>query len=83
MLENNGIFGLEAGSKPELMAALALHNDFESLIICNGGQRGRFGMNALAHQQIISESLAKRRTLGRPGGGGRLVEGRASPRCGK
>lgn len=29
-------FGLEAGSKPELMAALALHSDPESLIICNG-----------------------------------------------
>lgn len=29
-------FGLEAGSKPELIAALALHKDPESLIICNG-----------------------------------------------
>ncbi|MCX7713544.1 MAG: biosynthetic arginine decarboxylase [Chthoniobacterales bacterium] len=29
-------FGLEAGSKPELMAALAYHNDPESLLICNG-----------------------------------------------
>ncbi len=29
-------FGLEAGSKPELMAALAIHSDPESLIICNG-----------------------------------------------
>ena len=29
-------FGLEAGSKPELIAALALHKDLESLIICNG-----------------------------------------------
>jgi len=29
-------FGLEAGSKPELIAALAMHKDPESLIICNG-----------------------------------------------
>src|SRR3954463_3160221 len=29
-------FGLEAGSKPELVAALATHKDPESLIICNG-----------------------------------------------
>ncbi|PYK39674.1 MAG: arginine decarboxylase, partial [Verrucomicrobia bacterium] len=29
-------FGLEAGSKPELVAALAMHQDPESLIICNG-----------------------------------------------
>ncbi len=29
-------FGLEAGSKPELIAALAMHQDPESLIICNG-----------------------------------------------
>jgi arginine decarboxylase len=29
-------FGLEAGSKPELIAALAIHRDLESLIICNG-----------------------------------------------
>jgi arginine decarboxylase len=29
-------FGLEAGSKPELVAALAMHKDSESLIICNG-----------------------------------------------
>jgi arginine decarboxylase len=29
-------FGLEAGSKPELVAALAMHKDPQSLIICNG-----------------------------------------------
>src|SRR5437660_3025650 len=29
-------FGLEAGSKPELVAALAMHKDPDSLIICNG-----------------------------------------------
>jgi arginine decarboxylase len=29
-------FGLEVGSKPELFAGLAFHEDMESLIICNG-----------------------------------------------
>ncbi|MFN2476750.1 MAG: biosynthetic arginine decarboxylase [Chthoniobacterales bacterium] len=29
-------FGLEAGSKPELIAALAMHKDLDSLIVCNG-----------------------------------------------
>jgi arginine decarboxylase len=34
--------GLEAGSKPELYAALAIHNDPESLIICNGYKDSEF-----------------------------------------
>jgi arginine decarboxylase len=29
-------FGLEAGSKPELMIALAMHEGAQRLIICNG-----------------------------------------------
>ncbi len=29
-------YGLEAGSKPELLAVMALHEDKQSLIICNG-----------------------------------------------
>jgi len=29
-------YGLEAGSKPELLAVMAMHEDKESLIICNG-----------------------------------------------
>lgn len=40
-------FGLEAGSKPELTAALAIHNDPESLIICNGYKDSAFIQNAL------------------------------------
>ncbi|MEP7071163.1 MAG: biosynthetic arginine decarboxylase [Verrucomicrobiota bacterium] len=35
-------FGLEAGSKPELVAALAMHKDPESLIICNGYKDSAF-----------------------------------------
>src|SRR5512144_775129 len=29
-------YGLEAGSKPELLAIMAIHQDDESIIICNG-----------------------------------------------
>src|SRR6186713_512217 len=35
-------FGLEAGSKPELVAALAMHQGPESLIICNGYKDAAF-----------------------------------------
>jgi len=40
-------FGIEAGSKPELLAALAIHRDPESLIICNGYKDALFIQNAL------------------------------------
>jgi arginine decarboxylase len=40
-------FGIEAGSKPELLAALAIHRDPESLIICNGYKDALFVQNAL------------------------------------
>src|SRR5688572_112712 len=29
-------YGLEAGSKPELLAVMALHSDPEALVVCNG-----------------------------------------------
>ncbi len=45
-------FGIEAGSKPELMAALALHNDLESLIICNGYKDTAFVRNALLGRKL-------------------------------
>jgi arginine decarboxylase len=40
-------FGLEAGSKPELLAALAIHADPESLIVCNGYKDPGLIQNAL------------------------------------
>ncbi len=40
-------FGLEVGSKPELFAALAVHQDPESLIICNGYKDPLFIRTAL------------------------------------
>ena len=45
-------FGLEAGSKPELMAALALHEDHESLIICNGYKDTDFVRTALLGRKL-------------------------------
>ncbi|HEY8901973.1 MAG TPA: biosynthetic arginine decarboxylase [Chthoniobacterales bacterium] len=40
-------FGIEAGSKPELMAALAVHTDHDSLVICNGYKDTEFIRMAL------------------------------------
>jgi arginine decarboxylase len=45
-------FGLEAGSKPELMAALAIHSDPESLIVCNGYKDSLFIQNALLGRKL-------------------------------
>ena len=45
-------FGLEAGSKPELLAALAIHRDPESLIICNGYKDTLFIQNALLGRKL-------------------------------
>src|SRR5438552_6722322 len=45
-------FGLEAGSKPELVAALATHKDPESLIICNGYKDPAFIRIALLGRKL-------------------------------
>jgi arginine decarboxylase len=45
-------FGLEAGSKPELIAALAMHQDPESLIICNGYKDRDFIRTALLGRRL-------------------------------
>jgi arginine decarboxylase len=45
-------FGIEAGSKPELLAALAIHKDPESLIICNGYKDALFIQNALMGSKL-------------------------------
>ena len=45
-------FGLEAGSKPELIAALAVHRDLESLIICNGYKDPTYIKNALLGRKL-------------------------------
>lgn len=45
-------FGLEVGSKPELCAVLAVHEDPESLIICNGYKDRGFIRTALMGQRL-------------------------------
>ncbi len=45
-------YGLEVGSKPELFAALAFHDDPESLIICNGYKDHRFITTALIGMKL-------------------------------
>ena len=45
-------FGLECGSKPELFAALAVHRDAESVIICNGYKDATFIQTALMGRKL-------------------------------
>jgi len=45
-------FGIEAGSKPELLAALAIHRDPESLVVCNGYKDVSFIQNALVGTKL-------------------------------
>ncbi len=45
-------FGIEAGSKPELMAALSVHGDPESLIVCNGYKDTEFIRMALLGRKL-------------------------------
>jgi arginine decarboxylase len=45
-------YGLEAGSKPELFAALAAHQDPEALIICNGYKDSSFIRTALLGNRL-------------------------------
>ncbi len=45
-------FGLECGSKPEMFAALAIHRDPESLVICNGYKDAIFIQNALLGRKL-------------------------------
>ncbi len=45
-------FGIEGGSKPELLAALAIHNDPESLLICNGYKDTSFIRSALLGRKL-------------------------------
>ena len=45
-------FGIEAGSKPELLAALAVHSDPESLLVCNGYKDTSFIRTALMGRKL-------------------------------
>jgi arginine decarboxylase len=48
-------YGLECGSKPELMIALAMHKDPQSLIICNGYKDDEFIRLALYGRKLGKE----------------------------
>ena len=48
-------FGLECGSKPELMIALAMHKDPHALIICNGYKDDEFIKLALSGRRLGKE----------------------------
>jgi arginine decarboxylase len=69
-------YGLEAGSKPELIAALAYVRDPESLIICNGYKDHRYIKTALLGSRLgkkvvlVVEKVERQQTWekSRPGG---------------
>ncbi|MBC2607544.1 biosynthetic arginine decarboxylase [Pelagicoccus albus] len=48
----NHCYGLEAGSKPELMIAMAMHQHSESLLICNGYKDEDYIRLALNYRKI-------------------------------
>jgi len=57
-------FGLEAGSKPELVAALAMQKDPETLIICNGYKDPAYS-HRVARSQTGQTGRHRRRKAGR------------------
>jgi len=58
-------FGLEVGSKPEVFAALSVHSDNESLIVCNGYKDDNYIRTALLGSKLgkqvvlIAEKLSE------------------------
>ncbi len=64
-------YGLEVGSKPEMFAGLAIHNDPEALIVCNGYKDTGFIRMALLGRKLgkkvilIAEKLSEVRAITR------------------
>ena len=62
-------YGLEVGSKPEMFAGLAIHNDPEALLVCNGYKDSTFIRMALLGRKLgkkvilIAEKLSEVRTI--------------------
>lgn len=50
-------YGIEVGSKPELFAALAIHQDPESLIICNGYKDPEYIRAALLGRRLAKKII--------------------------
>ena len=49
-------YGLEDGSKPEMFAGLAIHNDPEALLVCNGYKDNAFIRMALLGRKLSRHS---------------------------
>ncbi len=64
-------YGLEVGSKPEIYAGLAVHNDPESLIVCNGYKDASYIRMAMLGRKLdkkiilIAEKLSELRAITR------------------
>src|ERR1051326_7562185 len=62
-------YGLEVGSKPEVFAGLAVHQDPEALIICNGYKDERYIRMAMLGRKldkkviVVAEKLSEIRTI--------------------
>ena len=62
-------YGLEVGSKPEMFAGLAIHNDPEALLVCNGYKDSGFIRMALLGRKLgkkvilIAEKLSEVRAI--------------------
>ncbi len=62
-------FGIEVGSKPEMFAALSIHNDMDSLIVCNGYKDDSYIRTALIGRKLgkriilIAEKLSEVRSI--------------------
>jgi arginine decarboxylase len=62
-------YGLEVGSKPEMFAGLAIHNDPEALLVCNGYKDTGFIRMALLGRKLgkkvilIAEKLSEVRAI--------------------
>lgn len=50
-------YGIEAGSKPELLTALSMHDNYESLVICNGYKDANFIKHALNGRKLGKKVL--------------------------
>jgi arginine decarboxylase len=73
-------YGLEAGSKPELLAVMAMLDDEDALIICNGYKDEEYIETALMASKLgrASESASSWRRRGRGAGRRRAATGRSS-----
>ncbi|MFO0555935.1 MAG: biosynthetic arginine decarboxylase [Polyangiaceae bacterium] len=62
-------YGIEVGSKPEIYAALSIHSDQDSLIVCNGYKDDGFVRTALLGRKLgkrvilIAEKLSEVRSI--------------------